>query len=353
MTLVLGLESSCDETAVALLRGRNILSSKIASQYLQHKRFGGVVPEIAARAHLELFPLLLKEAFAEAKAALQDIGAIAVTAGPGLIGGVLVGTSLARALSLPLNIPVYGLNHLEGHALTARLTHSIPFPYMLLLVSGGHSQFLMVEDVGSYRRLGTTIDDAVGEAFDKVAKLLGLGYPGGPFVEKAALEGNPKKFALPVPMLKRKGCDLSLSGLKTAVRHLVAGLQKPTAQDVADMAASFQNAVCLMLADRLKNALAMMEASYPNLLPEQKNIAIAGGVAANEAIAMHLSAVAKKYGYNVIAPPSYLCGDNAVMMAWAAQERLAKNMPPEPFAARPRWPLDTETAALNKAGAKA
>lgn len=350
---VLGIESSCDETAVAIVRDdKTILAQKLRSQTADHARYGGVVPEIAARAHLQILPVMVEECLKEAKIDWNGIDAIGATAGPGLIGGLLVGLTLAQGLGFARNIPVYGLNHLEGHALTCRFTHDAPLPYLLLLVSGGHSQFLSVEGVGKYKRLGTTIDDAVGEAFDKAAKLLGFGYPGGPHVEKCAEDGTHKRFDLPVPMRGKPGCDFSLSGLKTALRHKVAALHNPLfPEDKADLAASFQFAVGEMLADRLQNAMMQFERDHPGLKPENKILAIAGGVAANQYLHARLTEATSARGWQTIYPPLSLCSDNAVMMAWATIERIKAGMKPEIVLARPRWPLDENSVKI--AGAKA
>jgi N6-L-threonylcarbamoyladenine synthase len=336
---VLGIESSCDETAAAILApdGR-ILSQLVLSQLDHHAAFGGVVPEIAARAHLAAIAPMVKQALAEAGLAYADIAAIAATAGPGLIGGLLVGTGFAKGAALATGKTYLAINHLEAHALTARLPGLAPtqpaFPYLLLLVSGGHCQCVAVEGIGRYRLLGTTLDDAVGEAFDKTAKLLGLPYPGGPALEQAAKTGNPQAFALPRPLLRRPGCDFSFSGLKTAVAQSVAeyGTAALPIHTAADIAASFQEAVTDIMADRLNHALAM--------LPEATTIVLAGGVAANAAIRTRLQSIATAHAKPLIAPPLTLCGDNAVMVAWAAIERLRENLA-SPLSApcKPRWPL--------------
>ncbi len=338
---VLGIESSCDETAVAILApdGR-ILAERVLSQIADHAAFGGVVPEIAARAHLAVLAPMVADAMREAKTGFADLAAIAATAGPGLIGGLIIGSGFAKGAALASGKPYIAINHLEAHALTARLPGLSPippeFPYLLLLVSGGHCQCVAVLGVGKYRRLGSTLDDAVGEAFDKTAKLLGLPYPGGPALEAIAAQGDPKSFALPRPLLHREGCDFSFSGLKTAVAQLVAGygsgaLPRPL---VADIAASFQEAVADIMADRLAHALAM--------LPEAKTVIIAGGVAANLALRHRLQLVAAERDKLLISPPQRLCTDNAVMVAWAGIERLRLGIS-DPLASpcRPRWPLDT------------
>ncbi|HEY1856915.1 tRNA (adenosine(37)-N6)-threonylcarbamoyltransferase complex transferase subunit TsaD [Acidocella sp.] len=337
---VLGIESSCDETAAAVLGpDGEILAELVLSQIADHAAFGGVVPEIAARAHLSALPALVQDALRQAGLGFSDLAAIAATAGPGLIGGLLVGSGYARGAAIAANLPYLAINHLEAHALTARLpglTDEQPqFPYLLLLLSGGHCQCVAVEGVGRHRLLGATLDDAVGEAFDKTAKLLGLPYPGGPALEAAARTGDPQHFPLPRPLLRRPGCDFSFSGLKTAVAQLVAAQPPgPLPQAVAaDIAASFQTAVTDILADRLENALA--------LLPGAETIIIAGGVAANAAIRARLGDIATRRGKKLIAPPLRLCTDNAVMVAWAGIERLRAGLVDEISApCRPRWPLE-------------
>ncbi len=336
---VLGIESSCDETAAAVLAPNGkILAERVLTQLADHAAFGGVVPEIAARAHLAALGPLVADALAEAGVGFADLSAIAATAGPGLIGGLLVGTGFAKGAALAAGVPYLAINHLEAHALTARLPGlaATPpaFPYLLLLVSGGHCQCVAVEGVGRYRRLGSTLDDAVGEAFDKTAKLLGLPYPGGPALEAIAREGTPR-FDLPRPMLRREGCDFSFSGLKTAVVQLVAGYGTGALprQVAADMAASFQAAVADIMADRLGHALAM--------LPDASSVVIAGGVASNQAIRLRLAEVAMANGKELIAPPLRLCTDNAVMVAWAGIERQRAGLVSTLAAScRPRWPLE-------------
>ena len=343
--LVLGIESSCDETAAAVVAGDGrILSNVVLSQLDDHRAYGGVVPEIAARAHVSHLDGLIKRALDEAGVALADVDAVAATAGPGLIGGVIVGLTTAKALALGAGKPLIGINHLEGHALTPRLVSGVAFPYLLLLVSGGHCQLLAVEGIGRYRRLGTTIDDAVGEAFDKVAKMLGLGYPGGPAVERAAEAGDPARFSLPRPMIGRPGCDFSFSGLKTAVREVIATLPVPLSdRDRADVAASFQAVVANVLADRTRRAIEMMPAPCP--------LVVAGGVAANKAIRARLEDLARTHGIPFVAPPIKLCTDNAAMIAWAGVEHFrAGHQDPLDLKPRARWPLDAEAAAP---GAKA
>ncbi len=338
--IVLGIETSCDETAAALVTDRrDILANLVHSQLADHAAYGGVVPEIAARAHLELLDGLIARTLADARIGFEDISAIAATAGPGLIGGVFVGSMTGKAIAAARDLPYIAVNHLEGHALTARLTDGIDFPYLLLLVSGGHCQLVAVEGLGRYRRLGGTIDDAVGEAFDKVAKLLGLGYPGGPEIERLAAEGDPDRFTFPRPLVGRAGCDFSFSGLKTAVRQAIETLGADgdiARQDAADLCAGFQTAVAAVLADRTANALAATAAAMPGA-----PLVVAGGVAANRALREALQAVAAAAGTTLVAPPPALCTDNAAMIAWAGMERLQAGVSDSlAFRARPRWPLD-------------
>jgi N6-L-threonylcarbamoyladenine synthase len=336
---VLGIETSCDETAVSIVEaaadGRpvgKILSNVVYSQLTEHRRFGGVVPEIAARAHLERLDGLVADALAEAKLGLGDLDGIAATGGPGLIGGVMVGVMTAKAMAFAHDKPFLAVNHLEGHALSVRLTEDVTFPYLLLLVSGGHCQLLTVRGPGEFTRLGTTIDDAVGECFDKTAKLLGLGFPGGPAVEKAAHGGDPQRFALPRPMWRKPGCDFSFSGLKTAVRQAVEKLPADDPKAIADLCASFQRTVGDVLADRCANALAVAPAS---------TLVVAGGVAANLYLRGRLEALAAQHGARLVAPPVKLCTDNGAMIAWAGLERLRLGQTdPLDFRPRPRWPLD-------------
>ncbi|WP_114394715.1 tRNA (adenosine(37)-N6)-threonylcarbamoyltransferase complex transferase subunit TsaD [Oleisolibacter albus] len=355
--IVLGIETSCDETAAALVEadgdspsGR-ILSNVVLSQLDDHAPYGGVVPEIAARAHLHHLDRLVRQALAEAGLGLDRVDGVAATAGPGLIGGVMVGVMTAKAICAVRGLPFAAVNHLEGHALTARLTHGVPFPFLLLLVSGGHCQLLAVEGVGRYRRLGTTIDDAVGEAFDKSAKLLGLGYPGGPLMEKAARSAaDPDRFDLPVPMKGRPGFDFSFSGLKTAVRRHAEALGSPTDRDVADLAASFHRAVGDSLVDRCDRAIKAFRADHP----QGRTLVVAGGVAANQMLRGRLQALCAKRGFDFVAPPHALCTDNGAMIAWAGLERLRLGLRDGlDFAPRPRWPLDPQAKAAPFAGAKA
>ena len=345
----LGIESSCDDTAAAVVReDGEILASVVAGQAMLHADFGGVVPEIAARAHAEKLDACVEEALALAGLRLSDVDGIAVTAGPGLIGGVLSGVMLAKGLAAGSGLPLVGVNHLAGHALTPRLTDGVAYPYLMLLVSGGHCQFLQVDGPETFTRLGGTIDDAPGEAFDKVAKLLGLPQPGGPPVEAAARAGNPRRFALPRPLLDRPGCDLSFSGLKTAVLRqrddLVAAQGGLYEQDRADLCAGFQAAVADVLAEKTRRALALTRAPL---------LAVAGGVAANQTLRAALQAVAAGADAAFVAPPLRLCTDNAAMIAWAGIEAYnAGQRDGMDLAARPRWPLDQNAAPMLGAGKK-
>lgn len=336
---VLGIETSCDETAAAVLDldGR-VLAETVISQFADHAPYGGVVPEIAARVHLRYLSGQVAHVLKTAGVAPGDLAAVAATTGPGLIGGLIVGCQFGKGMALGAGRPFLAINHLEAHALTARLPGltdtGAPFPYLLMLLSGGHSQCIAVEGVGAYVRLGGTVDDAAGEAFDKVAKLLGLGWPGGPALERLAEGGDAAAFALPRPMLRRAGCDFSFSGLKTAVAQIAA--QSLTDQQRADLAASFQRAVTDVLADRAVHAMAMMRERHP----DASLLVVAGGVAANAAIRTELARTAQAHGFRLVAPPMRLCSDNAVMVAWAGIERLrlglADGMDTAP---RPRWPL--------------
>jgi len=361
--LILGIETSCDETAAAIVTSdRRVLSSRVLSQTEEHAPYGGIVPEIAARSHLDHLDRLVGEALAEAKVSLADLDGVAATGGPGLIGGVIVGITTAKALALVHKKPLIAVNHLEGHALTARLSDDLPFPYLLLLATGGHCQLLIVEGVGRYRRLGTTIDDAVGEAFDKAAKMLGLGYPGGPEIERAAAESSPaerRRFPLPRPLAGRPGCDFSFSGLKTALRLCIENLAPtdleggvPTREVVAAIAGAFQDAVADVMADRAGNALKSFLSRHPDA--PTRHLVIAGGVAANQALRARLAALADKRGVRLVAPPLALCTDNAAMIAWAGVERLRLGLTDGlDFAPRPRWPLDPSAPRAIGAGVKA
>lgn len=344
MGIVLGIESSCDETAVALVTSdREIVAERIASQIAEHAPYGGVVPEIAARAHAEKIAPMVEQVMDEAGLQLSDLDAIAATAGPGLIGGVMVGLVSAKALAMAGNVPLLAINHLEGHALSPRLADAeLAFPYLLLLVSGGHCQILLVEGVGQYRRLSTTIDDALGEAFDKSAKILGLGYPGGPALEKLALAGDGDAVPLPRPMVGSGEPHFSFAGLKSAVMR---AKQSGKYED-ADIAASFQRAAIDCLLDRLRVAVAD-RSGIPALV-------VAGGVAANRAIRDSLQGFADERAMRFVAPPMKLCTDNAAMIAWAGAERLASGQSdPLDVSARPRWPLDPDAEPVRGAGAKA
>lgn len=356
-TIVLGIETSCDETAAGVVsrdqaaRGR-ILSNVVRAQWEAHQAFGGVVPEIAARAHVEVLDEVIAHALGEAGVGFPDIDGVAATAGPGLIGGVLVGLTTGKAIALARDLPFVGVNHLEAHALTVGLSNDLAPPYLLLLVSGGHTQLLIVRDVGVYERLGTTVDDALGEAFDKTAKLLALGYPGGPMVEERALAGDPGRFVLPRPMKGRKVPDFSFAGLKTAVRHVAQALVPLTDQDIADLCASFQQAVVETVSDRVGVAMAEYE---ERLGPEAPRLlVVAGGVAANKAIASALDRRVATRGYTLCVPPVALCTDNGAMIAWAGAERLARGWINDlDFAARARWPLDPKAPPSLGAGVKA
>ena len=337
--IVLGIESSCDETACALVSDRHrILSSVVWSQYDEHRRFGGVVPEIAARAHLEKCDLLVREALDQSGKTWSDLDAVAVAGGPGLIGGVLVGVMTAKAIALCHNLPFIAVNHLEGHALTARLSQDVQFPYLLLLTSGGHCQILIVHGVGRYERLGGTIDDSAGEAFDKVAKMLDVGYPGGPNLEKRAALGRPDAYDLPVPMKGRPGCDFSFSGLKTAVRVMIEKNAPLSTDNINDMCASFQAAVVAQMRDRLTHAVRI----FRDKCPTGRNLVVAGGVAANGSVRKMIEDLANRNGLKFAAPPLGLCTDNGVMIAWAGLERFRLGLHDGfDFRARPRWPLES------------
>ncbi len=357
---VLGIETSCDETAAAILRledGKTtILSEIVRSQIEEHAPYGGVVPEIAARAHADVADKVVAAAIRDSGLSLQAIDGIAATSGPGLIGGVMVGMMTGKAIALATGKPFIPVNHLEGHALSPRLASDCPFPYLLLLVSGGHCQFIEVKGLGDYTRLGTTIDDAAGEAFDKLAKLLGLGFPGGPAVERTAMGGNPGRYKLPRPLLDRAGLDMSFAGLKTAAARIIEAGSLDE-QDKADLCASYQAAIADCLSARAGRALDGFRGGK-----DGKRLVVAGGVAANTAIRQALEAVAEANGAVLIAPPLKHCTDNAAMIALAGAERLVEGSVPSEamtFSSRPRWPLDEQSAATNpvygggKRGAKA
>jgi len=344
--IVLGIETSCDETAVAVIRDdKTIMANLVLSQLDEHRAFGGVVPEIAARAHMDHLDTLISAAMQDSGITFKDLDGVAATCGPGLIGGVMVGMMAGKAIAAAHNLPFVAVNHLEAHALTPRLTNDLDFPYLLLLVSGGHTQILVAEDVGVYKRLGTTIDDALGECFDKAAKLMGLGHPGGPHVERAAADCKDpvaalKKFPLPVPMKGREGCDFSFSGLKTAVRNHIEKLPegKLDYKDVAALCYSFQETAALIVADRLNNAIAEFKARWGG-----NTLVVSGGVAANKLIRNALKDLAYSHTLEFVAPPLELCSDNGAMIAWAGIERLKKNMADAlDVPARPRWPLDPD-----------
>ncbi|MGD0722231.1 MAG: tRNA (adenosine(37)-N6)-threonylcarbamoyltransferase complex transferase subunit TsaD [Roseiarcus sp.] len=348
---VLGIETTCDETAAAVVRlrpegGGEILSDEVMSQIAAHAAYGGVVPEIAARAHVEAIDHLVARALERARIRVADLDGIAAAAGPGLIGGVLVGLMTGKGLALAARKPFIAVNHLEAHALTARLTDNVGFPYLLLLASGGHTQILAVRGVGDYDRLGATLDDAIGEAFDKTAKLLGLPYPGGPAIEANARTGDPTRFALPRPLLGRPEADFSLSGLKTATRLAAEGAAPLRPSDVADLCASFQAAVVDVIEDRMRVGLRLFRARAG----APQAVVIAGGVAANGAIRDALARFCMQSGLRLVAPPQALCTDNGAMIAWAGIERLGLGLRDGlDFPARPRWPLDPKAApSLNR-----
>lgn len=353
--IVLGIESSCDETAAAIVNDkREILGETVLTQ-LEHKVYGGVVPEIAARCHLEHIDEILQETFKRANLKPSDIDAVAASSGPGLIGGVVVGVMAAKALALALDKPFIAVNHLEGHALAARLTSDVKYPYLLLLVSGGHCQILIVKGVGEFERLGTTIDDAAGEAFDKVSKMLGLGYPGGPMIEKMAVLGDENRFVLPHPLHNSGDCNLSFSGLKTAVRKIIESYSPDdniehaiiNKKDTADICASFQKAATESLVYKLQKAIVTFKTKYP----QGKDLVVSGGVAANNYLRSRLQKLADTEGLIFSAPPIRFCTDNGVMIAWAGMERALKGLySPLDFKPRPRWPLDADAPKAAGAG---
>ncbi len=348
--LVLGVETSCDETAAAIVASdKTILANRVLSQIEEHRPYGGVVPEIAARSHIDHLPRLIEEALQDAGLAIEDIDAIAATTGPGLIGGLLVGVTMAKAMAFAAEKPFLAINHLEGHALSARLTDDLDFPYLLLLVSGGHCQLLAVSKPGRYKRLGTTIDDAIGEAFDKAAKLLGLGYPGGPAIEKAAKEGEAARFPLPRPLLGTAHCNFSFSGLKTA---LMRSFEKTGPDDIPHLAAAFQAAIGDCLVDRTERAMTAYEASKEDMATH-RTLVVAGGVAANEYLRSRLRELCEEKEYTLSVPPGWLCADNAAMIAWAGVERLRTGFPSDPDSApRARWPLDESSRPVYGSGRK-
>lgn len=351
--VVLGIETSCDETAAALVDAeRRVLAEALSSQLEQHAPYGGVVPEIAARAHVEILDRLVAQVMAEADLRFPDLAGVAATAGPGLIGGLIVGLITAKTIAAVHRRPLLAINHLEGHALSARLIEPIAFPYLLLLVSGGHCQLLTVEGVGRYRRLGTTLDDAAGEAFDKAAKLLDLGYPGGPALERAASKGDPARFDLPRPMVNRPGCHFSFSGLKTALRQTIERLGADALEPphLNDLCASFQAAVGDVLLDRTARAIDLFRGAWP----QGDALVVAGGVAANRYLRSRLVGLAERHDLRLVIPPARLCTDNGVMIAWAGLERLALGQRDDLSApARARWPLDPEAEPALGAGVKA
>jgi len=354
---VLGIETSCDETAAAVVLRRGpakgeILSNLVSTQLDEHAAFGGVVPEIAARAHVEMLDKLIKQAMDEADLGWGDIDGVAATAGPGLLGGLLVGLTTGKTIAAARALPLIAVNHLEAHALTVGLSDALEPPYLLLLVSGGHTQLLTVRDVGSYERLGTTLDDALGEAFDKTAKLLGLPYPGGPQVEICAREGDKKRFDLPRPMVGRSEPHFSFSGLKTALRRRAEDLAPLCDADINDLCASFQEAVCEVMIDRTATAMALYSKGLGSDVG--RTLVVAGGVAANQAIRSSLDGLCADKGFTLHVPPAALCTDNGAMIAWAGAERLARGLSNGlDFAARARWPLDPDAAPATGAGVKA
>jgi N6-L-threonylcarbamoyladenine synthase len=358
VVVVLGIETSCDETGVALVdAGRRVRAEALYSQLARHAPYGGVVPEIAARAHVEVLDRLIERVMAEARLSFGELAGVAATAGPGLIGGLLVGLITAKAIAAVHRLPLLAINHLEAHALSARLVapeseDPLAFPYLLLLVSGGHCQLLVVEGVGRYRRLGTTLDDALGEAYDKAAKMLGLGFPGGPVVERAARSGDATRFPLPRPMVGQPGCNFSFSGLKTALRQTIERLGPGALAPplLHDLCASFQAAAAEVLVDRTRRAGELFRSEYP----DARALVVAGGVAANAYLRASLASLADELDLRLIVPPPALCTDNGVMVAWAGLERLALGLTDDLAApARARWPLDPSAEPAPGAGIKA
>jgi tRNA N6-adenosine threonylcarbamoyltransferase len=354
---VLGIETSCDDTAAAIVRRSidgacRILSNEVWTEHEDHDAFGGIVPEIAARSHVERLDHTINKALRNSGMTMGAIDAVAATAGPGLVGGVIVGLTTAKAICITHNKTLLPINHLEGHALSARMTEDANFPYLLLLISGGHTQLISVEGLGQYRRLGTTIDDAVGEAFDKTAKLLGLGQPGGPRVESAAAGGRANQYDFPKPLEKRSGCDFSFSGLKTAVRMAAEGLNSPTGQDIADLAASFQFAAARHLTQRTEHAMEMVGGA-----DRAPRLVVAGGVAANCVIISALSSLCERNGWRLLSPPAKYCTDNGAMIAWAGAERFAAGLAPVrveslAYIPRARWPLAPPTEGAEFGGGR-
>jgi len=349
---VLGLESSCDESAAAIVRrhadGRiDVLADSVLSQDSAHAPYGGVVPEIAARAHVEVMDVLTRKVLSDAGLALADMDGFAATSGPGLVGGVMAALMTAKGLALGAGKPLIAVNHLEGHALSPRLTGQVDFPYLLLLVSGGHTQLLIARDVGDYEKLGSTLDDAAGEAFDKTAKIMGLGFPGGPALERMAKTGDAARFDLPLPLARRGGCDFSFAGLKTAARQIWDGLENPDDRDRADLSASVQAMIARSLADRSARAMGAFRERFPDDAAPLSFV-VAGGVAANSAVRDALNHAAMEKGFQLIAPPSKWCTDNAAMIALAGVEHLARGETAGlDTPARARWPLDAASAKLN------
>ncbi len=359
--IVLGIETSCDETAVAIIRDdKTIMANLVLSQLEEHREFGGVVPEIAARAHMAHLDTLIAAAMSDAKLNFKDLNGIAATCGPGLIGGVMVGMMEGKAIAAAHNLPFIAVNHLEAHVLTPRLTNDLKFPYLLLLVSGGHTQILVAEDVGVYKRWGTTMDDALGECFDKAAKLMGLPHPGGPHVEKAAAQCTDhkaavKRFPLPSPMKGREGCDFSFSGLKTAVRQHVENLPegKLDFADVSALSYALQETIADVVTERCEQAITRFKSEYGNRTA-QPSLVVSGGVAANKRIRGALQKLSESKNMEFLAPPLELCSDNGAMIAWTGIEKLQRGITDSlDVAARPRWPLDPSAEKRPGAGVKA